>query len=131
MKKIRRTGAEMASRNGKRVRRPHPMAVMTAGTVLLLGWHMRALLNDIPRERVAAYPPQTLPPAPLEPPVAKTGSAAPISGPSAPVTAGAKIDGPKLAEKAAPLLPLSLSPPALLPANGETVPVHGPQWQHA
>src|SRR5947209_4206676 len=116
MKKIRRTGADMASRNGNRVRRPPAMLVMTAGTVLLLGWHMHTLLDDIPRERVAAYPPQTLPPAPLEPPVAKTGAAAPISGPPAPVTAGAKNEGPKLAEKAAPLLPLPLSPPAPLPA---------------
>jgi len=120
----------MASRNGKRIRRPQPMVVMTAGTVMLLGWHMHVLLNDIPRERVASYAPQTLPQASAEQPEVKTDpvSSAPGSPSAAPSLP--KDAGQKLAEKTAPSL-LPLVPPAPLPANANPAPVHGPVWQHA
>src|SRR5690242_9770043 len=103
----------MASKNGKRVILGHPLVVGTAGTVLLLGWHMHALLSDIPRERVAAYAPQTLPPAPAEQPEAAPGALAarPRRPAAAPVEAGKK-ELP-LAAAPAPSISLPLSAPPL------------------
>src|SRR5437879_6177280 len=102
----------MASRNGKRVRRPQPLALTAAGTILLLGWHMHALLSDIPRERVAAYPPQTLPPAPPDLTQPATSSPAPALDPLVVPPAALKSEGPELASKAIPTSPLPLWPPA-------------------
>jgi hypothetical protein len=101
----------------------------TAGTVLLAGWHMHALLSDIPRERVAAYPPQTLPPLPAGQPGEKPAASALVTQfPAAPAPTDTKT--PELAQKpgSSTLLPI---PPPPLQENGGPAPVHGPQWDQA
>src|SRR5207249_738108 len=85
---------------------------------------------DIPRERVASYPPQTLPPAPAEEPGVKAGAVSPVLKPPAAAPVPPRAADPKLAEKPA-LSPPPLLPPGPLPASGDLAPVRGPVWQHA
>lgn len=117
----------MAAKNGKQLILRHPLVVGTAGTVLLLGWHMHMLLSDIPREWVAASAPETLSPAPGEQPEAAlrlpTTKPRPLAA-VPPVETNREIPP---AVTPAPALRLSAPPPA--PAAG--APVRGPQWRHA